>query len=230
VDKVTFDQALLGAGIVIGPRSTSPWSEIHFTLKARVSASASVLQTQIKCDNKPCLLPSRTLKLCHITINSQLNTSLLHLRYLHKMAPSFEESIVANGSPNDHSNGAAQAPSTSTIVPVHPTRSLKFLEQLDADHTSPSSPPQQAKVKLRIIVVGGGLGGLACAIALARRGHTVTVLEQAPVLGEVCHTAVRKLKTFSHYLYRSELVFRSLQTHHACLTPGALNPCLNPLL
>jgi salicylate hydroxylase len=34
-------------------------------------------------------------------------------------------------------------------------------------------------------VVGAGLGGLATAIALARKGHSVTVLEQASRLGEV---------------------------------------------
>lgn len=43
----------------------------------------------------------------------------------------------------------------------------------------------QAKVRLQVVVVGAGLGGLACAIALARRGHAVTVLEQAVQLGEV---------------------------------------------
>ncbi len=42
-----------------------------------------------------------------------------------------------------------------------------------------------ATVRLRVLVVGAGLGGLATAIALARRGHTVEVLEQAPQLGEV---------------------------------------------
>jgi NADPH-dependent 2,4-dienoyl-CoA reductase/sulfur reductase-like enzyme len=44
---------------------------------------------------------------------------------------------------------------------------------------------QQATVPLSIIIVGAGLGGLAAAISLARRGHSVTVLEQAPELGEV---------------------------------------------
>jgi salicylate hydroxylase len=38
---------------------------------------------------------------------------------------------------------------------------------------------------LNVLVAGAGLGGLATAIALARRGHKVTVLEQAPALGEV---------------------------------------------
>ena len=40
-------------------------------------------------------------------------------------------------------------------------------------------------VKLQVIVVGAGLGGLATAIALARKGHSVTALEQASRLGEV---------------------------------------------
>lgn len=37
---------------------------------------------------------------------------------------------------------------------------------------------------MEITVVGGGLGGLAAAIAAARAGHTVTVLERAPALRE----------------------------------------------
>ncbi|QFZ85089.1 NAD(P)-binding protein [Variovorax paradoxus] len=36
-----------------------------------------------------------------------------------------------------------------------------------------------------IVMVGAGLGGLAAALALLRRGFEVTVLEQAPALGEV---------------------------------------------
>ena len=38
---------------------------------------------------------------------------------------------------------------------------------------------------LRILIVGAGLGGLSAAIALARKGHTVDVLEQASKLSEV---------------------------------------------
>jgi salicylate hydroxylase len=39
--------------------------------------------------------------------------------------------------------------------------------------------------RLRVAVVGGGIGGLAAANALVRRGADVTVLEQAAALGEV---------------------------------------------
>ncbi len=39
--------------------------------------------------------------------------------------------------------------------------------------------------KLPFIVVGGGIGGLACALALARKGFSSVVLEQAPEFGEI---------------------------------------------
>jgi len=38
---------------------------------------------------------------------------------------------------------------------------------------------------LPVLVAGGGIGGLAAALALTRRGFAVKVLEQAPQLGEI---------------------------------------------
>ena len=38
---------------------------------------------------------------------------------------------------------------------------------------------------LPVLVAGGGIGGIAAALALVRRGFTVKVLEQAPRLGEI---------------------------------------------
>ena len=38
---------------------------------------------------------------------------------------------------------------------------------------------------LPVIVAGGGIGGLAAALALVRQGFEVTVLEQAPEIGEI---------------------------------------------
>ncbi|KAF2007197.1 FAD/NAD(P)-binding domain-containing protein [Amniculicola lignicola CBS 123094] len=66
----------------------------------------------------------------------------------------------------------------------YPSRSLSFLRRLK-EPSPEENTPLQAKVKLQIIVSGAGLGGLATAIALRRRGHHVTVFERAPELGEV---------------------------------------------
>lgn len=46
------------------------------------------------------------------------------------------------------------------------------------------------ELKFHVAVIGAGLGGLAAAIGIARAGYKVTILEQAPVLGEVGHDLI----------------------------------------
>jgi len=43
----------------------------------------------------------------------------------------------------------------------------------------------QTPAELPVLVAGGGIGGLAAALALVRRGFQVKVLEQAPEIGEI---------------------------------------------
>ncbi|KKY32762.1 putative salicylate hydroxylase [Diaporthe ampelina] len=82
-----------------------------------------------------------------------------------------------------HSNGTRETPKfTSTS---YPSNCLRFLGNPQTESTGKYAAPKEARVKLNILVVGAGLGGLATAIALRRTGHHVTVFEQAPQLMEV---------------------------------------------
>jgi hypothetical protein len=67
----------------------------------------------------------------------------------------------------------------------YPSKSLRFLKPLQSKIQLNQQTVPQARVPLRVVIVGAGLGGLATSIALARRGHSVLVLEQAHRLGEV---------------------------------------------
>src|SRR6476619_1860184 len=64
--------------------------------------------------------------------------------------------------------------------------------------------------KLPVLVAGGGIGGLAAALALTRRGFSVKVLEQAPGLGPNAFAAFDALgigdKARSRAVYTDEMV------------------------
>src|SRR5207237_4241726 len=45
--------------------------------------------------------------------------------------------------------------------------------------------PSSSRNKRPVIIAGGGIGGLAAALALARKGFKSVVLEQAPEFGEI---------------------------------------------
>ena len=49
----------------------------------------------------------------------------------------------------------------------------------------PTSPPSHSHATTPVLVAGGGIGGIAAALALTRRGFDVKVLEQAAQLGEI---------------------------------------------
>jgi monoamine oxidase len=49
---------------------------------------------------------------------------------------------------------------------------------------------------LKVIIVGAGLGGLACAIECRRKGHEVMVFENAPEIMRIGDTLVHL--TFEH--------------------------------
>lgn len=55
---------------------------------------------------------------------------------------------------------------------------------------------------MEILIVGAGLGGLATSIALARRGHKITLLEQASQLSEVSQSRRPLTESIQSYVLR----------------------------
>jgi 2-polyprenyl-6-methoxyphenol hydroxylase-like FAD-dependent oxidoreductase len=72
-----------------------------------------------------------------------------------------------------------------------------------------------------IVVIGGGIGGLAAALGLARAGHRVTVLEKAPQFGEV-GAGLQLGPNASRMLDRLGVLDA---VHRAAVFPGRLSMC-----
>lgn len=75
----------------------------------------------------------------------------------------------------------------ASLTTSYPTNSLQFLREIANKQGNAliANEGMIARKSLNLVIVGAGLGGLAAAVALARSGHSVEVVEQAPQLGEV---------------------------------------------
>ncbi|KAF8201234.1 hypothetical protein K438DRAFT_1716966, partial [Mycena galopus ATCC 62051] len=69
-----------------------------------------------------------------------------------------------------------------SAFPSPPTSKQKqaMAGEISAGAEQIAAPPQRAGISLRVLVVGGGIAGIATAFAMQRAGHTVTVLERSP--------------------------------------------------
>jgi cation diffusion facilitator CzcD-associated flavoprotein CzcO len=75
-------------------------------------------------------------------------------------------------------------------------------------------------VRLNIVIVGCGLGGLACGYSLQRAGHKVVILEAARTIGEVLEHAIRCILTKCVFGVRSGQEYKSARTCPAFSSSG----------
>ena len=67
--------------------------------------------------------------------------------------------------------------------------------------------------RMRAVVIGAGVGGLAAAHELAKQGHAVHLVEASPVLGGQVRTfeiGGGRIESFYHHLFRSDTVIAEL--------------------
>lgn len=92
---------------------------------------------------------------------------------------------TANGCPVSHDGRGEEVEIPKFTSTSYPSNCLRFMRNSTRLETADDATTTPAKTKLEILIVGAGIGGLATAVALRRRGHVVTVFEQAPELMEV---------------------------------------------
>ncbi|KAJ8468341.1 hypothetical protein ONZ51_g9714 [Trametes cubensis] len=80
-----------------------------------------------------------------------------------------------------------------------------------------SNPPLQTALPINFIIIGGGIAGLACAIALRRVGHHAIVLERKERANVSSHSGIRLppncTKILYHWGLRGILMQRAMITH-----------------
>ncbi|KAH9849277.1 FAD/NAD-P-binding domain-containing protein [Lenzites betulinus] len=85
-----------------------------------------------------------------------------------------------------------------------------------------SNPPLQTVLPITFIIVGGGIAGLSCAIALKRVGHTPIVLERRQRASVASYTGVRLppncTKILFHWGLRQAMYDNALPSHTMLFT------------
>ncbi|KAI0778764.1 FAD/NAD-P-binding domain-containing protein [Trametes elegans] len=91
-----------------------------------------------------------------------------------------------------------------------------------SSESSRSNPPLQAAHPIDFVIIGGGIAGLACAVALRRVGHRALVLERRDRTTVCSYGGVRLppncTKILFHWGLRNALLEKSLITHTLLFT------------